>query len=43
MKINKKNLGINTASCSDVNGAQEFKCECNDGFEPQILRAQDAK
>ena len=33
MKINEKNLGINTASCSDVNGTQEFKCECNDRFD----------
>ena len=31
--INLKNLGINTASCSDVSGTQEFKCDCNDRFD----------
>ena len=25
-------MGINTEYCFDVNGSQEFKCECNDGF-----------
>ena len=28
-------MGINTASCSDVNGSQEFKCQCEDGFDGQ--------
>ena len=27
-----KNIGVNTAYCSDTNGSQEFKCVCNDGF-----------
>ena len=26
-------MGVNTKSCSDFNGAEEFKCECNDGFK----------
>ena len=25
-------MGLNTESCSDVDGSQEFKCQCNDGF-----------
>ena len=25
-------MGENTESCSDVNGSQEFKCQCKDGF-----------
>ena len=28
-----KNMNINTKFCSDDNGRQKFKCECNDGFE----------
>ena len=28
-----KNIGINTENCFDMNGSQEFNCECNDGFE----------
>ena len=28
-----KNMNINTKFCSDNNERQEFKCECNDGFE----------
>ena len=24
---------MNTESCSDVNGSQEFKCQCKEGFE----------
>ena len=28
-----KNIGVNTAYCSDANGKQEFKCVCNDGFD----------
>ena len=30
--IGIKKLGVNTESCSDVNGSQEFKCRCKDGF-----------
>ena len=26
-------MGINTESCSDVNGSQQFKCQCKDGFD----------
>ena len=26
-------MGVNTEYCSDLNGSQEFKCECNDGFD----------
>ena len=26
-------MGVNTQYCSDLNGSQEFKCECNDGFD----------
>ena len=26
-------MGVNTEYCSDLNGNQEFKCECNDGFD----------
>ena len=25
-------MGLNTESCSDVNGSQKFKCQCMDGF-----------
>ena len=25
-------MGINTKSCSDDNGTQEFKCQCKNGF-----------
>ena len=28
-----KNIGVNTRYCFDMNGSQEFKCECNDGFD----------
>ena len=31
--IDIKNMGINTESCSDVNGSQEFKCQCKEGFD----------
>ena len=31
--INKKNIGNNTEYCFDSNGSEEFKCECNDGFD----------
>ena len=24
---------MNTEYCSDMNGNQEFKCECNDGYD----------
>ena len=26
-------MNTNTQSCSDVNGTQQFKCICNEGFE----------
>ena len=26
-------MGVNTEYCSDLNGNQEFKCECKDGFD----------
>ena len=26
-------MGINTEYCYDLNGNQEFKCECKDGFD----------
>ena len=32
MGICIKKIGVNTESCSDVNGTQEFKCQCIDGF-----------
>ena len=25
-------MGINTESCSDVDGSQEFKCQCKKGY-----------
>ena len=25
-------MGVNTDNCSDMNGNQQFKCECKDGF-----------
>ena len=25
-------MGTNTETCSDLNGSQEFKCQCKDGF-----------
>ena len=37
--IDKKNIGINTESCSDLNGSQEFKCECMDGYDGKICEA----
>ena len=27
-----KKMGVNTEYCSDMNGSQKFKCECNNGF-----------
>ena len=30
---NIKNVGINTEYCFDYDGADEFKCECNQGFD----------
>ena len=26
-------MGLNTESCSDMNGSQEFRCQCMDGFD----------
>ena len=26
-------MGVNTEYCSDLNGNQEFKCECKDGYD----------
>ena len=26
-------MGVNTEYCSDMNGSQKFKCECNDEFD----------
>ena len=31
--INAENIGINTEYCFDSNGSDEFKCECNEGFD----------
>ena len=31
--INNENIGINTEYCFDSNGSDEFKCECNEGFD----------
>ena len=31
--INVENIGINTEYCFDSNGSDEFKCECNEGFD----------
>ena len=28
-----KNIGVNTRTCFDMDGSQEFKCECNDSFD----------
>ena len=28
-----KNIGVNTEYCFDMNGSQEFKCECNEGYD----------
>ena len=33
ININIKNIGLNTEYCFDSNGSQEFKCECNEGFD----------
>ena len=26
-------MGLNTEYCSDLNGSQEYKCDCHDGFD----------
>ena len=31
--INLKNIGINTNYCFDSNGSDEYKCECNEGYD----------
>ena len=31
--ISIENIGINTEYCFDSNGSDEFKCECNQGFD----------
>ena len=31
--INLKNIGINTNYCFDSNGNDEYKCECNEGYD----------
>ena len=31
--INNENIGNNTEYCFDSNGNDEFKCECNEGFD----------
>ena len=31
--ITIKNIGNNTEYCFDSNGNEEFKCECNEGFD----------
>ena len=31
--IGIKKMGTNSESCSDVNGSQEFKCQCKEGFD----------
>ena len=31
--IMDKNIGSNTEYCFDSNGSDEFKCECNEGFD----------
>ena len=31
--IDIENIGVNTEYCSDSNGIEEFKCECNAGFD----------
>ena len=31
--INVENIGINTEYCFDSNGIDEYKCECNKGFD----------
>ena len=28
-----ENIGLNTEYCFDSNGSDEFKCECNEGFD----------
>ena len=28
-----KKIGVHTEYCSDMNGSQKFKCQCNDGFD----------
>ena len=28
-----ENIGTNTEYCFDSNGSDEFKCECNEGFD----------
>ena len=28
-----ENVGVNTEYCFDSNGNEEFKCECNEGFD----------
>ena len=34
--INIENIGENTEYCFDSNGSDEFKCECNEGFDGKI-------
>ena len=29
-------MGVNTEYCFDMNGSQEFKCECNVGFDGKM-------
>ena len=31
--INDENIGINTEYCFDSNASDEYKCECNEGFD----------
>ena len=31
--IDVENIGINTEYCFDWNGSDEFKCQCNEGFD----------
>ena len=37
--IDIKLMGMNTESCSDVNGTQEFKCQCKGGLGGQRCEA----
>ena len=38
--ISFENIGINTEYCFDSNGSDEFKCECNEGFDGKICEEE---
>ena len=36
--ISIMNIGANTEYCFDSNGSDEFKCECNEGFDGKDVK-----